>query len=188
VLDIVQRTGERYGAGHIVDVLCGVETEKTTTTGHSRLRIFGSGAALKKTEWRSLIRQLVAGGFLHHDVAGFGGLSLSDEGRALLRGQGQFQYRAERPRETRRERTAISSAPLTDAQGALLAALKKLRLSLAAERHLPAYLIFSDKTLAEMARAAPSNLSEFAMISGVGSSKLRDFGRAFLDAIARHGA
>jgi ATP-dependent DNA helicase RecQ len=187
-LDIVQRTGERYGAGHIVDVLCGVETEKTTTTGHSRLRIFGSGAALKKTEWRSLIRQLVATGFLHHDVAGFGGLSLSDEGRALLRGQGQFQYRAERPRETRKERSAISSAALTDAQGALLAALKKLRLTLAAERHLPAYLIFSDKTLAEMARAAPRNLSEFAMISGVGSSKLRDFGHAFLDAIARHTA
>ena len=185
-LDIVQRTGERYGAGHIVDVLCGVETEKTTTTGHSRLRIFGSGAALKKTEWRSLIRQLVAGGFLHHDVAGFGGLSLSDEGRALLRGQGQFQYRAERPRETRRERSTISSAPLTDSQSTLLAALKKLRLSLAAERHLPAYLIFSDKTLAEMARAAPGNLSEFAMINGVGSSKLRDFGRAFLDVIASH--
>ncbi|HTW34231.1 MAG TPA: DNA helicase RecQ [Rhizomicrobium sp.] len=186
VLDVVQRTGERYGAGHIVDVLCGVETEKTTTTGHSRLRIFGSGVVLKKTEWRSLIRQLVAGGFLHHDVAGFGGLSLSDQGRALLRGQGQFQYRAERPRETRRERAAASSAPLSDAQGALLATLKKLRLGLAAERHLPAYLIFSDKTLAEMARAAPRNLSEFAMISGVGSSKLRDFGQIFIDAIARH--
>ena len=99
---------------------------------------------------------------------------------------GQFQYRAERPRETRRERAAVSSAPLSDAQGALLAALKKLRLSLAGERHLPAYLIFSDKTLAEMARAAPRNLSEFAMISGVGSSKLRDFGRVFLDAIAGH--
>ena len=104
----------------------------------------------------------------------------------LLRGQGQFQYRAERARETRRERAVTSSAALTDAQGALLAALKKLRLSLAAERHLPAYLIFSDKTLVEMARAAPTNLSEFAMIGGVGSSKLRDFGRAFLDAIAGH--
>jgi ATP-dependent DNA helicase RecQ len=187
-LDIVHRTGERYGAGHIVDVLCGVETDKTTTTGHSRLRVFGSGAALKKTEWRSLIRQLVATGFLHHDVAGFGGLSLSDEGRALLRGQGQFQYRAERPREGRKERAAISSAQLTDAQGALLAALKKLRLSLAAERHLPAYLIFSDKTLVEMARASPRNLSEFAMISGVGSSKLRDFGQAFVDIVTAHRA
>ena len=157
VLDIVQRTGERYGAGHIVDVLCGVETEKTTTTGHSRLRIFGSGAALKKTEWRSLIRQLVAGGFLHHDVAGFGGLSLSDEGRALLRGQGQFQYRAERPRETRRERDRRSRPRRSRMRKARCSPrLKKLRLSLAAERHLPAYLIFSDKTLAEMARAAPA--------------------------------
>jgi ATP-dependent DNA helicase RecQ len=182
-LEIIRRTGERYGAGHIVDVLCGAETEKTISTGHSRLHIFGSGAALKKTEWRSLIRQLVANGFLHHDVAGFGGLSLSDEGRALLRGQGEFQYRADRPRK---ERVNATAAALTDAQAQLLAALKKLRLSLAAERHLPAYLIFSDKTLVEMARANPRNLSEFAMIGGVGSSKLRDFGRAFLDAIATH--
>ena len=116
------------------------------------------------------------------------GLSVSDEGRALLRGQGQFQYRAEKPRDARKERTATSSAPLNDAQGVLLAALKKLRLSLAAERHLPAYLIFSDKTLAEMARAAPRNLSEFAMISGVGSSKLRDFGQAFVDIVTSHRA
>src|SRR5215469_7388851 len=185
-LDIVRRTGERYGAGHIVDILCGTETEKTMTTGHDRLRVFGCGSALKKTEWRSLIRQLVAGGFLHHDMAGFGGLSLSPEGRALLNGQGEFQYRAERPRESRKERTGVSSAPLTDAEAQLLAALKKLRLALAAARHLPAYLIFSDKTLAEMARARPSNLSEFAMINGVGSSKLRAFGPIFIEAIAAH--
>jgi ATP-dependent DNA helicase RecQ len=184
VLDVVRATGERYGAGHIVDVLLGHQTEKTITSGHNRLGLFGSGAALKDKEWRSLIRQLVAGGFLHHDVAGFGGLSLSDKGRALLRGNGQFQYRAERPRK---ERVTVAAAALTDAQAQLLALLKKLRLALAAKRQVPAYLVFSDKTLVEMARARPKNLSEFAMISGVGSSKLRDFGRAFVEAIARAG-
>jgi len=181
VLLAVLATGERYGAGHVVDVLIGAETEKTIASGHNRLSVFGSGAALKNKEWRSLIRQLVAGGFLYHDVAGFGGLSLTDEGRALVKGSGQFQYRAE---TRRKERVAATAAALTDAQSQLLAVLKKLRMSLAAERQVPAYLIFSDKTLVEMVRARPRNLSEFAMIGGVGSSKLRDFGRAFVDAIA----
>jgi len=184
LLDVVRRTGERYGATHIVDVLCGAETEKIAASGHNRLRIFGSGSARKKDEWRSIIRQLVAGSYLHHDVAGFGGLSLSEDGQALLRGEQQFQYRVDAPRGSRKDRVVASSHPLSAAEETLLAALKKLRFSLAAERHLPAYLIFSDKTLVEMARHAPRNLSEFAMINGVGSSKLRDFGQAFLDVIA----
>jgi ATP-dependent DNA helicase RecQ len=86
----------------------------------------------------------------------------------------------------RKDRAAQTASALTDEQAALLAALKKLRLSLAARRHLPAYLIFSDKTLIEMARSTPRNLREFAMVSGVGTSKLRDFGQVFVDAIAAH--
>ncbi|HSZ74113.1 MAG TPA: HRDC domain-containing protein, partial [Rhizomicrobium sp.] len=81
---------------------------------------------------------------------------------------------------------AASSAVISDAEAELFTALKKLRLSIAAQRSLPAYLIFSDKTLLEMARCKPRNLHEFAMISGVGTSKLRDFGKAFVDAIAAH--
>ncbi len=186
LLDIVRQTGERYGAAHIVDVLCGAETEKIVASGHQRLRSFGAGAARKKDEWRSLIRQLVAGGLLHHDVAGYGGLSVANDGDALLRGEKNFLYRPDAAR-TRKERVPAATAiPLADDAQALLAALKKLRLRIAAQRRLPAYLIFSDKTLTEMARHAPRNLHEFAMVSGVGSSKLRDFGQLFVDAIAGH--
>ncbi|HXC56965.1 MAG TPA: DNA helicase RecQ [Rhizomicrobium sp.] len=188
ILDVIQRTGERYGAAHIVDVLRGAETEKIAASGHDRLRIFGCGAARKKEEWRSLIRQLVAGGFVSHDVAGYGGLSLLGSGRALLRGEGAFHYRPDAARgAARKERVVPASGTLTPERSALLAALKKLRLRIAAQRHLPAYLIFSDKTLLEMAASAPRNLHEFAMIGGVGASKLRDFGQLFVDAISAHG-
>jgi ATP-dependent DNA helicase RecQ len=187
ILDAVRQTGERFGAAHIVDVVRGAETEKIVSSGHHLLRGFGSGSARKKEEWRSLIHQLVAGGFLIHDIAGYGGLSLSKDGHALLRGEGKFQYRAIALRgSARRERVSAPDSAITHEQSALLVELKKLRLRIAGERHLPAYLIFSDKTLLEMARHAPRNLHEFAMINGVGASKLRDFGKTFVDAIAAH--
>ncbi len=185
ILDAVLQTGERYGAAHIVDVLCGAETEKIVATGHNRLPAHGAGAARKKPEWRSLIRQLVAGGFLDHDIAGFGGLSIAEDGKALLRGEKTFLYRPD-AQAARKDRAAASSGALADADAALLAALKRLRMSIAAGRRVPAYLIFSDKTLLEMARHAPRTLDDFAAISGVGASKLRDFGRTFVDAIVAH--
>jgi len=185
ILDAVRQTGERFGAAHIVDVVRGAETEKIVSSGHHLLRGFGSGSARKKEEWRSLIHQLVAGGFLIHDIAGYGGLSLSKDGHALLRGERKFQYRAIALRgSARRERVSAPDSAITHEQSALLVELKKLRLRIAGGRHLPAYLIFSDKTLLEMARHAPRNLHEFAMINGVGASKLRDFGKTFVDAIA----
>ena len=187
ILEIVLMTGERYGAAHIVDVLCGAETGKIITAGHNRLRGFGAGTARKKDEWRAMVRQLVSSNILHHDVAGFGGLSLSAHGHALLRGETAFQYRQSAPRgPQRRERRGELARAITPDESALLVALKKLRLRIASERHLPAYLIFSDKTLLEMALHTPRNLQEFAMINGVGNSKLRDFGQVFVDAIAAH--
>jgi ATP-dependent DNA helicase RecQ len=183
ILDVVRRTGERYGATHIVDVLCGADTEKIAASGHNLLNVFASGSARKKEEWRALIRQMVAGGFLDHDVAGFGGLSIGANGHRLLRGEMAFLSRHDTARKVR-----IAAAPATLSAGEheLLAVLKKLRGSIAAQRHLPAYLVFSDKTLTDMARSAPRNLQEFAMVSGVGASKLRDFGPAFVAAIAAH--
>ncbi len=187
ILGLVQQTGERFGAAHIVDVLRGAETEKILQCGHNRLAAYGAGAARKKDEWQSLIRQLVAGGFLHHDIAGFGGLSLSGNGKALLRGETPFLVRQHMPRRgTRKERAVSAASALSPEAGDLLAVLKRLRLSIAASRHVPAYLIFSDKTLQEMARLVPLDLESFAAISGVGSSKLRDFGQVFIDAIAAH--
>ena len=187
ILKLVQQTGERYGAAHIVDVLSGDETEKVAACRHHQLAAFGAGAARKKGEWRSLIRQLVAGGLLVHDVAGYGGLALSPDGKALLKGATRFSARADQPRRTsRKERAAAAAVTLDDSAADLFAVLKRLRLTLAARRRVAAYLIFSDKTLQEMARRAPRDLEAFAEISGVGTSKLRDFGPIFIAAIAAH--
>ncbi|HEX3808938.1 MAG TPA: DNA helicase RecQ [Rhizomicrobium sp.] len=186
ICEAIQQTGARYGAAHIVDVLCGAETEKIISAGHNRVRAFGAGSARKKEEWRTLINQLVASGFLNHDVAGYGGLSIAAEGAALLRGEMNFHHRKFAARTTRRERAAALSETMASADEALLAALKKLRLSLARQRQVPAYVIFSDRTLLEMTRAMPRTLQEFATVNGVGTTKLRDFGRIFVDAIAAH--
>jgi len=184
LLKTIQATGERYGAGHIVDVLCGAKTEKINAVQHNKLTSFGAGAARKKEEWRALVRQLVAGGFVAQDVAGYGGLSVSEAGAALLRGERAFQYRPDMARRgSRKERPTGIEPAFTAEQAALIARLKKLRLEIAGRRHLPAYLIFSDRTLLEMVRQAPKDLRSLAMVNGVGATKLRDFGQLFLDAI-----
>ena len=110
ILEIVRQTGERYGAAHIVDVLCGAETEKIAASGHNRLRGFGSGVARKKDEWRSLIRQLVAGGFLNHDVAGYGGLAFQTTARPCCAGRGDFRI-AEIPPVPARNARSICPTP-----------------------------------------------------------------------------
>jgi ATP-dependent DNA helicase RecQ len=185
VLAAVLGSGERYGAAHIVDVLRGAETEKVTNAGHQRLSAFGMGAAHSASEWRALIRQMVSAGLLVQDVAGFGGLSIGEEGKALLKGAKSFAWRRDPERRiVRKERVGVAAAALGEADAELLAALKQLRLKLARERGVPAYLIFSDKSLIEIARHSPQDLSSFAMINGVGRSKLHEFGQAFIEAIA----
>jgi ATP-dependent DNA helicase RecQ len=181
----VRLTGERYGAAHIVDVLRGINTEKAVSSGHCNLPVFGSGAARRKEEWQTLIRQLVASGFLDHDAAGFGGLSIAQAGDALLRGEGKFRYRAAsvRRRSKRENRATASAVPLNDQQSSLLASLKEVRLRLAKQRRVPAYVIFSDRTLIDMAEKRPQNKDEFAQVHGVGAAKLKDFAETFLSAI-----
>jgi ATP-dependent DNA helicase RecQ len=184
ILSAVKRTGERYGAAHIVDVLRGVSTERIVAARHDHVPTFGIGAERKKDEWHALIRQLIAGGWLEMDIGGFGGLSISGKGQALLRGAETFQYR---PLEKLpRLRKAARDAEIGAVDDALLASLKSLRLKLAKERRLPAYLIFSDRTLLDMAARRPRNAEEFAGVSGVGAAKLHEFGDMFLAAIAAH--
>jgi ATP-dependent DNA helicase RecQ len=182
ILAAVQQTGERYGSGHIIDVLRGMRGEKLIAAGHDRLAAFGTGAARKKEEWQTLIRQLVAGGFLELDVAGYGGMALAGKGRALLRGEGSFLHRphVERGRKTRE---VANTAPLGDDGDALLVALKELRLRLAKQRRVPAYVVFSDRTLIDMAQRRPQSEDEFAAVNGVGTKKLQEFGAAFLKVI-----
>ena len=192
VLSAVYRTGERFGAAHVIDVLRGTATEKVERAGHHLLRTFGMGAGVGKNEWRSLIRQMVATGMLRLDIGGYGGISITGKGRELLQGESVFLYRRDtvpaRPPEPAREakgrrRTEPEDGPLTAPEAALLDALKALRLRLARERDVPAYIVFSDRTLIDMTRRKPRTEEEFAEVNGVGAAKLAAFAAPFLAAI-----
>ncbi len=187
-LSAVVRTGERFGSAHIIDVLAGANTAKVVRLGHDRLPTFGAGAERDPNEWRSIIRQLVAAGFLQLDIAGYGGLKATASGHALMRGEKEFRYRQDaarsRPQKKKRGRAKVETPVLTGAESTLLARLKTLRLALARERGVPAYAVFSDRSLADMAARRPSTRDEFAAVHGVGQAKLDRFATPFLAAIA----
>ena len=187
-LSAVMRTGQRFGAAHIIDVLRGQDTEKVANGGHHLLPTFGAGADRSKQEWRSIIRQLVAANYLELDIQGYGGLKVTENGRALLKGECEFRYRTDvmqrkKGKKAARPRSADEPA-LSDGETALLTKLKLLRLELAKTRGVPAYVVFSDRSLEDMARRRPASEHEFADVFGVGEAKLRDFAEPFLSAIA----
>jgi ATP-dependent DNA helicase RecQ len=183
-LSAIHRTGERYGAAHIIDVLRGTRTQKVVAANHDRLPTFGIGSEYDKHEWRSVIRQLVAAGFLRMDIQGYGGLEIGDRGRALLRGETPFGLRQDtrcrRGGAPPARKPAASITDFTPEQSTLFGKLKELRLRLAAARDVPAFVIFSDKSLADMVRRNPKNSAEFAEVYGVGKSKLSEFADEFL--------
>ena len=183
ILAAIAQSGARFGAAHIVDILRGAETAKLIDRSHHRLAAFGSGAARKKEEWQSLIRQMTAGGFLVPDE--HGGLRIAEQGYALQSGETAFTYR---PLEIRARGKSRSDAAHTEEAGDpdLLAALKTLRLRLARERQVPAFVIFSDRTLIDTAARRPRDLDGFAAVHGVGAAKLKDFGAIFLSVLAGH--
>jgi ATP-dependent DNA helicase RecQ len=186
ILAAVRGTGERYGAAHIVDVLLGNRTDRMGDA-HSGLAVFGAGAARKKDEWQSLIRQMAGSGLLRHDLQGYGGLEMAEKGRALLRGEGIFECRAIKPREpgasTKRAARAERIAEQPEADQSLIASLKSVRMKLARQRRVPPYVIFSDKSLIDMAQRRPQTRDEFAEVHGVGAAKLKDFAETFLAVI-----
>ncbi len=190
ILSAARHSGQRFGAAHLIDILRGNETEKIVRFGHDRLPPFGAGADRGKNEWRSLIRQMVAAGFLRLDIGGYGGIGITDRGDAMLRGEGTFLYRADAalartPAKAPRPRAERDDAArsLTDEETALLGALKALRLEIARERGVPAYIVFRDRTLLDMVRRRPRTETEFAEVNGVGDAKLKAFSRPFLAAI-----
>jgi len=186
VLSAVHRTGARFGAAHIVDVLRGRVTEKTSKFGHDTLPTFGVGADRAQREWQGIIRQMVASGLLEIDIAGYGGLKPTADGAALLRGDGDFRYRPDRIAKAPKAKRAEVPAALDEAAAGLLQDLKALRLTLAQERCVPAYVIFADRSLVDMAAKRPRTAEEFADVFGVGAAKLKDLSEPFLAAIAAH--
>jgi len=188
VLAAVDGSGQLYGSAHIVDILRGMQSEKLLKAGHDRLAAYGSGADLHKPEWQSIIRQLVSAGFLRLDVQGYGGLAITPKGQDLARGEESFRYRQDTLKKSRaakrRANDLAADADLPEADTKLLTELRALRLSFAKERGVPAYVVFTDRTLVDMARRKPVTIDEFAEVHGVGAAKLRDFAEPFLKTIS----
>ena len=188
-LSCVYRTGQIFGAQHVIDVLLGGDTEKVRKFRHNALSTYGIGGEFSRAEWRSIFRQLVSLGLLAVDVEGHGGLRLGAEARPVLRGERRIELR----RDAVRTRTAAAkgrAAVLFDdpKDEALFQALRARRLALAKDQGVPPYVIFHDSTLAAMARQRPHRPEQLAGISGVGQAKLERYGEDFLAVIAGHEA
>ena len=188
-LSCVYRTGQRFGAAHVVDVLTGNGNERAVRLGHDRLPTFGVGEAHAPKTWRSFIRQLVALRLLEVDVEGHGGLRLGAkaEVRPVLRGERRIELRRDREaRRGQREKHRQPAAMIEDqAAEALFQDLRKSRMELARAQGVPPYVIFHDATLVEVAVRRPASLGELADIPGVGAAKLERYGAAILEVVAR---
>jgi ATP-dependent DNA helicase RecQ len=186
-LSCVYRTGQRFGAGHVIDVLRGGDGERIRQFGHDRLSTYGIGTDLDARAWRSVFRQLVANGLLEVDVEGYGALRLTEASRVVLSGMRPVHLRREAVRERRRERSGRNSdavaTTLDAAASPLFESLRDLRARLAKEQNVPAYVIFHDATLRAIAMQRPRNRDELAGIGGVGAAKLARYGEAVLAAV-----
>jgi ATP-dependent DNA helicase RecQ len=190
-ISAVIRTGQRFGAAYLIDVLLGKASERIKSFRHDELKTFGIGAELGKSQWHAVFRQLVALGHLAVDVEGHGGLYASTSAAQVLRGELPVSFRGEtadpiapKRREKRSFSNASGAAGLAPADEALWQALRTLRLSLAREQGVPPYVIFHDATLIDMVQKRPPDLAALAEIPGVGASKLKRYGEIFLAAIA----
>ena len=177
------RCGQRFGAGHLIDVLLGSETDRVAQWGHRDISTFGIGKELDKRQWQAVFRQLVAQGLLAVDHAGYGALQLTPASRAVLTGGHTIHLR--KAQDARRER-AVKKGPAASPAGLDSAArerwerLREWRAAIAREHGVPAYVVFHDATLAELARERPATKDALSRISGVGTRKLARYGADLL--------
>ncbi len=186
-LSAIYRTGNRFGATHLIDVLRGKDTERIRQWGHDKLSVYGIGKAEDEHLWRSVFRQLVALGLARVDHESFGALVLTEAARPVLRGEQKVMMRriVERAKESAARRTR-SAVPLSleGVDAGLLAALKAWRLEEARTQSVPAYVILHDSTLVELARSRPTETDDLSDIAGFGSRKVERYGDALISLIS----
>ncbi len=190
-LSAVYRTGQRFGATYVIDVLVGKDDDRIGRNGHDRLSVFGIGKETSVADWKGLFRQLMAAGFLTGDDEGHGTLVLTDTARPLLRGEVPFLMRkfvapaaTGRSRKDREKRGGGSgAAKALGANAGLYEALRALRQALAGEAQVPPYVIFHDRTLIELADKRPQTLDALHSITGLGDRKIARYGDKVLDVI-----
>jgi ATP-dependent DNA helicase RecQ len=192
VLSAVIRTGQRFGAGHVIDVLTGKLTPKVEQWDHQELPTFGVGADLSGPEWRSVIRQLVARGVLSPDPGRMGALTLTEASRPILEGAQRVELRrlSAAPAKVRKARSASSrseaESAASDDDKALFEVLRNERRVIADAESVPAYVVLPDRTLWELVTARPSSTDELLAVNGIGPVKAEKYGATFLALIAGH--
>ncbi|MGB7271627.1 MAG: RQC domain-containing protein, partial [Albidovulum sp.] len=180
-LSAMLRTGESFGAGHLIDILLGAKTDKIAQRGHDSLPTYGIGRDLTKAQWQAVFRQMTGRDLIRPDAERHGAFRMTEAARPILRGEARITLR----RDTIRKATAapVVRALVSDENAPLLSALKAKRRALAETARVPAYVIFADRTLIEMAETRPQTLDDMARISGVGAKKLDSYGATFLAVI-----
>ena len=179
-LSTIYRSGQRYGVGHLVDILLGRDNEKIRTAGHQHLSTYGIGKQFSEQEWRSVFRQLIARNLVEIDLDGFGSLRLTESCRPLLRGEESLALRKDVSRPAPSSGRYADKPVVAEADRELWEALRALRKRLAESHGVPPYVIFPDSTLVDMLRQRPATLQDMSLVSGVGSHKLERYGADFL--------
>lgn len=181
-LSAVYRTGQRFGTNYLIDVLRGKSDDRISRFGHDKLAVFGIGRDIESTVWRSVFRQTIARSLLTTDMDSKGGLRLTESARPVLQGAEKVAFRVEeKPAKKKKSRASASSVSSEYSQ--LWEKLRETRRAIANEQGLPAYVIFHDATLMEMAEKQPVSLKAMSAISGVGAAKLEKYGTQFLSVI-----
>mgnify|MGYP003638179680 CR=1 FL=1 len=182
-LSAMLRTEEWFGAGHLIDILLGNETDKIRERGHTALPTYGVGKEYDKRQWQAVFRQMMGHDLVRPDAERHGALRMTDAALPILRDEAKISLRRDSIRAAGALRRPAVKSMVSEEDAPLLSALKAKRRGLAEAAKVPAYIIFNDRTLIEMAEKRPENLDAMARIGGVGSKKLESYGRAFLDVI-----
>ncbi|MDP2581133.1 DNA helicase RecQ [Shimia thalassica] len=180
-LSAALRTGEWFGSGHLIDVLLGNETEKVKERGHTSLPTFGVGREYNKRQWQVIFRQMMGRDLLRPDPERHGGLRMTDDALPLLKGEASIDLRQDTI--SKADRRPAAKALVSEEDAPLLSALKAKRRALAEAAKVPAYIIFNDRTLIEMAEKRPCSLDDMAGVAGIGAKKLASYGEEFLNVI-----
>ena len=183
-LSAMLRTEERFGTGHLVDILLGNKTTKVSQRGHHNLQTFGAGREYSKAQWQAVFRQMMGRDLVRPDMERFGALRMMENAREILRGEASIELRQDTISKAAAAGPVHRPAALVSEENeALFSALRAMRTKIATEAKVPPYVVFADKALAEMAHRQPKTLDEFAKIGGVGRTKLERYGAIFLEVI-----
>ncbi|WP_420858020.1 DNA helicase RecQ [Marivivens marinus] len=182
-LSAALRTGESFGAGHLIEILLGSDTDKIRQRGHDSLPTYGVGKEYDRRQWQAIFRQMMGHDLLRPDPERHGGLRMTDRARPILRGEESIDLRRDTIRAAKGKGLRVKML-VSEEDAPLLSALKAKRRALAEAAGVPAYIIFNDRTLIEMAEKRPVTLDAMAQIGGVGAKKLESYGDAFLSVIA----